>query len=316
MAQHALADNFRYFFKRINPSPTVTAQAASEYNSIKRLLEGDPTLSSPLGAQCYLQGSYGWETAIYDINDVDIVIFCQGLYYPPAQGSVSAPGTSWDRHRIFNAVISALYNDRRYRDKLMPVNSDSMCVKLDLGIKVEMLPVVRNSGNIVTDREPFYLWRPQRNQWELGYASMHRSQLSAKNLTTAGNFIPMIKVMKHLRTMADLNAVSFHVESLLYQIDYRQFVSTPAEYIPRVLSFIAGITAEAVYRERIMTPCGDRDMFTAEEWGFASWQSFHNALCNWAILAEMAASKADRHEAIQWWKRLLGDDYFPWSVSS
>jgi hypothetical protein len=144
MAQHALTDNFRYFFNRINPSSSVTAQASSEYNSIKRVLEGDPTLSSQLSAQCYLQGSYGWETAIHDINDVDVVLFLEGLHYPP--GSVSAPGTSWDRHRIFNAVTSALYSDRRYRDKLKPVNADSMCVKVDLGIKVEILPVVRNSA--------------------------------------------------------------------------------------------------------------------------------------------------------------------------
>ncbi len=266
MAQHALTDNFRYFFKRINPSPSVTTQAASEYNSIKRVLEGDPTLSSPLGAQCYLQGSYGWKTAIHDINDVDIVLFCQGLHYPPVPGSVSAPGTSWDRHRIFSSVISALHSDRRYRDKLMPVNSDSMCVKLDLGIKVEILPVVRNSGNIVTDREPFYLWRPERHQWELGYATTHRSQLSAKNLTTAGNFIPTIKVMKHLRTMGGLDAVSFHIESLLYRIDDNQFLGGPAEYIPRILSFIAGVTAEGCYQQRIMTPCGDRDIFTGDEW--------------------------------------------------
>jgi hypothetical protein len=316
MVQHALSDNFGYFFKRINPSPTITSQAASEYNSIKRVLEADPTLSSELNAQCYLQGSYGWETAIHDINDVDIVLFCQGLYYPSVQRSVSAPGTSWDRQRIFTAVVSALYSDRRYRDKLMPVKSDSMCVKLDLGIKVEILPVVRNSGNIVTDREPFYLWRPERHLWELGYATMHRSHLSVKNLTTAGNFIPIIKVMKHLRTMGGLDVVSFHVESLLYRIDDRQFIGRPAEYIPRVLSFIAGITAEMAYQQRIMTPCGDRDIFTGNEWGFASWQSFHKALCEWAILAQIGASKVDRQEAIQWWKWLLGDDYFPWSVSS
>jgi len=80
-------------------------------------------------------------------------------------------GTPWDRDRVFNAVISALRGDLRYRDKLMPVKPDSMCVKVDLAIKVEILPVVRNIANIVTDREPFYLWRPQRNRWELGYAS-------------------------------------------------------------------------------------------------------------------------------------------------
>jgi hypothetical protein len=64
-----------------------------------------------------------------------------------------------------------------------------------------------------------------------------------------------------------------------------------------------------------MTPCGDRDIFTGDEWTLASWQTFHRALTNWAILARAAASKVNRQEAIQWWKHLLGNDYFPWSVS-
>jgi hypothetical protein len=315
MPQHALTDNFRYFFTHINPSATITSRAASEYNSIKRVLENNPTLRSSLNAQCYLQGSYGWETAIHDINDVDVILFLEGLHFPPTSVGGGA-GTWWGRNRIFQTVISALQGDLRYQHKLMPVKPHSMCVKVDLGVTVEILPVVRNSANVVTDREPFYLWRSQRTQWELGYAGTHRNRLSAKNLITAGNFIPMIKVMKHLRTMASLDAVSFHVESLLYRIDDSLFVGGPAEYIPRVLLFIAGITAEAAYAQRIMTPCEDRYVFTGDEWSWASWHRFHQALTNWAQLGATAASRLDRREAIHWWKLLLGDEYFPWSVNS
>ena len=314
MAQHVLTDNFRYFFTRINPSATITSRAASEYNSIKRVLENHPTLGSDLNAHCYVQGSYGWETAIHDINDVDVILFLEGLHFPPT--SAGGPGTGWDRNRIFKTVISALQGDLRYLHKLMPVKPDSMCVKVDLGIKVEILPVVRNSANVVTDREPFYLWRPERNQWELGYATTHRGYLSAKNLATDGNFIPMIKVVKHLRTRGGLDSVSFHIESLLFRIDNQQFLGRPVEYIPRVLSFIAGIGAEADYRQKIMTPCCDRDIFTASEWTFSAWNAFHKALTSWAILAQIAASQGNREEAIRSWKLLLGDDYFPRSVNS
>ena len=111
MLKHMLTDNFRYFFARINPSATVTSQAASEYNSIKRVLENHPTLGSDLNAHCYGQGSYGWETAIHDINDVDVIPFLEGLHFPPT--SVGGPGTSWDRSRIFvgSMRVISLAND-------------------------------------------------------------------------------------------------------------------------------------------------------------------------------------------------------------
>jgi hypothetical protein len=318
MAVHVLSTNFASFFGSLNPSATSEQRASSQYNSLKSILEGNPSSKSQLDPVCMLQGSYGWQTATHDINDVDIVLLCRGLFLP-ADPLAAAGGYGWSRDRIFGAIESAICADGRYTWKLVPAKPTSMCVKLDLGIKIEILPVVRNAELPVGETEPFYLWRPSTSQWQLGYARRHREYLSFKNRPhnplagtgTDGNFIPMVKVVKHLRDMAGLDAVSFHIETLLYYIANQRFLGSPAVYIPAVLRAITAQRADEWYGQRVMTPCGDRDIFTPTEWTRSSWNSFYEAASMWATLAEIAASNPDRGVAITWWKHLLGSDYFP-----
>jgi len=189
-----------------------------------------------------------------------------------------------------------------------------MCIKLDLGIKVEILPVVYKADNFDSDKEPFRLYRPHRAQWEDGYARYHQAWLTIKNdaARTGGNFIPMIKVLKHLRSVVGLSAVSFHLECLLFSIPDAYFLGSPADYIPAVLNHIASTLAVTWYGTRCMTPCGDRDIFTGEEWTLANWQAFHEFLTKvWAPGSQLASKSSDRAIAIQCWRIVLGEDYFP-----
>jgi hypothetical protein len=248
------------------------------------------------------------------------VLLCRGLSFPPnALALATIPGYRWPRDRIFGAIESAIRGDGRYASKLVPAKPTSMCVKLDLGVKVEILPAVRNANVQAGESEPFYLWRPSSGRWELGYAGRHRECLSYKNRPrnllegtgTDGNFIRMIKVVKHLRDMAGLDVVSFYIETLLYRIGDQCFLGSPAEYIPLVLRAIAAQTADQWYGQRVMTPCGDRDIFTPTEWTRDSWNIFHERVSTWAAMAEIAAANADRSVAITWWQYLLGANCFP-----
>ena len=317
MAVHTLSANFASFFGRLNPSATSEQRASSEYNSLKALLEGHPSLKGPLDPLCFLQGSYGGQTATHDISDIDIVFLCRNLSFPP-NPQISGPGTAWSRDRIFGTIESAIRGDQRYASKLIPTKSTSMCIKLDLGIKVEILPVVRNGALAPGNNEPFYLWRPSAAQWEYGFAMRHREHLSYKNRAgtllgggTNANFIPMVKVIKHLRDLSGIDAVSFYIETLLHSLADHHFHGAPAEYIPAVLRAIAAITADQWYARRLDTPCGDRDIFTAIEWAPHSWITFHSAVSRWALAAGAAAIQTDRSKAISGWQHLFGQNYFP-----
>ena len=119
MAQHALSANFSYFFSRINPSDSFQRTASREHQTITSLIEDANGLARELSPKCFLQGSYKQETAIYTINDVDIVVLCSALNNPVVPGSLgSLYGKTWTRDMIFNTIAAPLLNDGRYRDKV------------------------------------------------------------------------------------------------------------------------------------------------------------------------------------------------------
>jgi hypothetical protein len=77
MAVHGLSRHFGWFFRRLNPSPTFVARASSEYGTVKGLIENPLGPAAALAPHCFLQGSYGQQTAIHTINDVDVVALCR-----------------------------------------------------------------------------------------------------------------------------------------------------------------------------------------------------------------------------------------------
>ena len=305
MAVHSLSDNFAYFFSRINPSPTWVEKASSQYNSIKGVLENATGDIAKLNPKIFLQGSYGRDTAIYAINDLDIVALCD-LWYPPTQGG----GNSWGRNKIFDTLAEPLFNDGRYASKVT-YGPNSMCIKLDLGIKVEILPAVFKSGNKDPDIEPFYLYRPERGQWEQGVAKYHQIYLTEKNRYTNGNFIPMVKVLKHIRSRFDSNAVSFHLECLLHAMTNQLFEGSAADYITQIITTISRHTFTEWQTWNIETPCGDRKLFSNSEWKSSDWLNFHSLLSQIAPILVEATYTNDRSHAVKCWQQVLGESYFP-----
>lgn len=312
MAYHTLSDNFSFFFKRLNPSPSFVTRAVSHHTNITALIVDPHGPASMLSPKCFLQGSYKQDTAIYTINDIDIVVLCE-LWQP---GSGGSGARSWSRDEIFATVAAPLLNDGRYRDKVR-FHSGSMCIKVDLGIKVEILPVVFKTGNNDPQSEPFRLYRVASSQWEDGYARYHQGWLSHKNNfeKTNGNFKPAIKVFKHLRSRFGLETVSFHIECLLYNLPDYLFLGGPADYIPSLLNYIASFSVSDWYSRAVMTPCRERDIFVPSEWKMEGWEKFHELVVLCAKVADLANHEPIKIEAIKKWQVLLGNDFFPEQVS-
>ena len=312
MAVHALSDHFDRFFQIINPSSSFEQTASREHQAITSLIESRAGPAGALEPTCFLQGSYRQQTAIYAINDIDIVALCKA-WYP---GAVLGPGaTVWSRDRLFDTVAAAILADRTYAGKVH-YGPTSMVIKIDLGIKVEVLPVVYQDGASDANFEPFILYRPERHRWEPGYARQHQGLMTLKNtILTGSNFKPTIKVLKHMRTLHGIDAVSFHLECLLHAIDNLVFIGGPADYITNVLMAITSTPAETWYQQGLLTPCQDRNIFTAEEWPYLSWLRFHAEARRWLMLAAAASAAPDRSAAIGWWQQLLGNHYFARTVT-
>lgn len=312
VAVHSLSRQFQSFFGRLNPGSSFEQTASSQHNTIRGLIEDRSGPAAELWPITFLQGSYRQQTATYTINDIDIVALCN-LSYPGAPGGF---GRSYGRDEIFQIIAAPLFADGRYRDKVR-YGSQSMCIKLDLGIKVEILPVVFKAGTTDPNLEPFVLYRPGTGRWEDGYARYHQGWLSNKNgaKRANGNFIPAIKVLKHIRSRFGLQTVSFHIECLLYFLSDEIFFGGPADYIAAILRKIAGHTLEDWYRTVVRTPCGDRDIFTASEWETQHWGKFHEVISACSRLAEVAVATSAESQAIEAWQSILGDDFFPARVA-
>jgi hypothetical protein len=169
------------------------------------------------------------------------------------------------------------------------------------------------SGNNDSDKEPFKLFRPEKSEWEDGYARYHQGWLTWKNSNeqAASNFIPAIKVFKHLRTRYGHYAVSFHIECLLFRLANEHYRGSAPDYLANLLTVIARTSAAEWYGQVLKTPCGDRDVFTSAEWSTDSWFKFHELASTLSVLARAAVDTDDREKAIGLWQTILGKEYFP-----
>jgi hypothetical protein len=95
---------------------------------------------------------------------------------------------------------------------------------------------------------------------------------------TVGNFIPAIKIFKHLRTQFKIEAVSFHIECFLFRLQDSLFLGSPADYLQMLFEYISATSAADWYAAGCLTPCGDRNVFTESEWNLANWTQFHEVI--------------------------------------
>ena len=309
MAYFPLAENFNSFFGNLNPDPTALTRAAREHARVTALIENQSGPAAAISPTCFLQGSYKQQTAIHGINDVDVVALCS-LWQPAPPSSGSGP--TWNRDQIFAIIASSIANDVRFVNKVS-YNANSMCIKVYGDVKIEVLPVVYTTNNNDPGKEPFRLYRPSNGQWSDGFARYHQGFLTWKNKPekTSGNFIPAIKVFKHIRTRFQLQTVSFHIECFLYSLPDALFGGAPTGYLPNLFSHISANTAGAWYARNVLTPCGDRDIFTSGEWNAEGWGKFHQLSEQIANALQSASAATDRDAAIKLWQLVLGDDVFP-----
>lgn len=301
--------NFNKFLKRLNPSPTNVRVASSAHSSIRSLIEDKNGSAGDLRIRSFIQGSYGRDTAIHSINDVDVVALCSLSYTQTANQNT--------RNQIFDTIASSIATNSQYKDKIYYKNH-SMCIKVKLkGVTVEILPALRAGKSF--DYEPFYIYRPKdetnSGYWDKTYARKHQELLTKKNSKTEDSFIPMIKILKHIRLIDNdfeaLDAVSFHIECLLFAIKDSVYTDSTSECIENILASLAGFTPVKAKQSDLKTPCGDELIFSSNKWSDVAYQRFHTAILRWYEIAQEANRTNDADKAITEWQKLLGDTYFP-----
>jgi len=308
---HHLTKNFKHFNKRINPAPTYEKIASRTHRRITHLIEDKNGPAGDLNIKCILQGSYKRDTAIYTINDVDIVALCNLSHKSTANQKT--------RNQIFNIIGKSILEDKTNKDKVK-FRKRSICIKIELeSIKIDILPALKYPGKSM-DFEPFYMFKPDEDEskngvWKQGFAREHQKMITNKNKSTEGNFVPIIKLFKHLRSinskLTRYDAVSYHIECLLYSLKDSIYSGSISQHIESVLHSLSGFTPEKAQKSNIKSPCGDIKLFNHDEWNLQSFSRFYHELKEWNRIVSDANKQDDRDSAIDKWKELLGNDYFP-----
>ena len=245
------------------PSQTTTEQAVSIHRNVRELL-GDSEYAT------LLQGSYKNDTALWDMNDVDIVAVARNVQSGTFSGTSTTNQISWSE--IFDRIERLLQRDSRYQGKW---TRKDKCIRLHTGVNVDIVPAVRIDD---PDSDPiaihsFELSREIKN-WPRG----HYEAAARKSRSTNGNFKQVVRLLKRwTRCWLGTRRVapSYYVECLVYS---QPDASLSGDVASAFVSTAANVSKMRYQSSVLHRLAGDGDLLTSQEWRSGDFQEFQRVL--------------------------------------
>lgn len=153
--------------------------------------------------ETFLQGSYANDTAIADINDVDIVAIAN-----PMTAILTARGSA---NNLFNSIRTALQQGLNYGETIT-VGRKCLTVKLSTK-KADVVPAIRAQTNLNLFNEPILIANQIAN-----YPKTHKERGFTKNKSTNGSYKKVVRMIKNYVNNWGIkaSAPSFYLECLIY----------------------------------------------------------------------------------------------------
>ncbi|MFH1088613.1 MAG: nucleotidyltransferase, partial [Patescibacteria group bacterium] len=195
------------------PSQAKVASVANLQNYIQELL-GDTH-------HTFLQGSYKNDTAISDINDVDIVAVRSTTYSGTFSTQPCDRTILWDQ--IFSEIEYKLGSQSRYN---WTVTRDDKCIKVRGAFNADVVPAVQVNTDPRTD--PIVIYSFKAGQEKINYPRVHYDNGVAKHGATDEAYKPVVRMFKNWTKnhFGDTKVVSSHqIESLVHAAENTCFSS-------------------------------------------------------------------------------------------
>ncbi|MBS0657251.1 MAG: nucleotidyltransferase [Verrucomicrobia bacterium] len=220
--------------------------SAATYQAIKGVLESSQEQFASSQFQVFLQGSYGNDTNVYAESDVDVVIRYDGAYYYDTSFLGEA------EKLLFQANLASVsYPYQTYRQDVMRTLAGAFGASVAPGnnsIKIGASGSLR-SADVVPAFEYRRFTRYQSildNSYIAGIAfirtdgtfianfpKLHSSEATLKHQRTMGNFKPMVRIFKNIRSRLVTagkieagSAPSYFIEGLLFNVPDSYFAGT------------------------------------------------------------------------------------------
>lgn len=269
-----------------------TGPSAARVTAVKKLHAGIRAAldhDSSFYYETFLQGSYRNDTAIADINDVDIVALRKYRESPQ-------PASEWEAE--FQGVAGTL----RYSSRVGgSVSLGDKCVKVAGPINADVVPALA-VGSWETD--PITIYSRRQRSERPNYPRRHYDNGVKKQRWTSNAYKPTVRLFKRwARQYPAMRAPSFYIECAVHSVQSKHFY----EYLP--LSFfgvgveLCGYTSSTY----ISSVAGDKDILTAAEWKPAEFAGFQRRLLSDLKYVSDALDATTHTEAHRLWRLAFGD---------
>ena len=286
-----LPTHFQKFLSNIEPTTNQKAEASTGHATLRTRLEKDDEYKT-FFQDSFLSGSYGRNTAIRPIKDVDIIIVAG---YPEI---------------LWNPSLALAHLRRILTKYYQNVTTQNRSVHVSLSyVEMDIVPAIKANGD--------FLKIPDRaaQNWVLSNPRRHIELNAAINKSRNGMYVPLVKSLKCWRDnrMNDLwKPKSFLLECLVY--DYA--TGSPIDSIPKAIEgFLWYIHNKyKAHREShqsspIIRDIGGTGNDVAKKWTYQEFCNFMDeAYRSWS-LSYNALQSQNETGSIEKWRQLLGDAF-------
>jgi hypothetical protein len=264
------------------PSTTRTSQVQRVHQAIRSAL-GTAQFDT------FLQGSYRNNTAIADINDVDIVALFK------RSGTLTA--SEWENlfsHIAGRVRAAGLGGTASLGDK---------CVKFSGTLKADVVPAMYGT---FSGADPVLIWSRRQRQSRQNFPRTHYDNGVLRNALTP-SYKPTVRLMKRWARQfgrAATTMPSFYLECAVHGVSTTKFDS----YLP--LSFLQVGREICSWNPRtkiLKSVAGDKDVLVTHEWHPQNFNEFKALLEKDLTFVVSAINAATASEANRWWKLAFGE---------
>lgn len=275
------------------PSPTKTKQVAAMQNYIQGLL--GPTHHT------FLQGSYRNDTAVSDINDVDVVAIRLQTFSSVHSTRRFPTSIPWDA--IFAEIEQKLQNQQLYK---WTVNRDDKCIKVRGAFNADVVPAVQVNDDHLID--PIVIYSFNAFTEKLNYPRIHYKNGVQKQAATNNLYKQTVRMFKswaqdHFGASKQIIS-SFKMEALVHGSNNEYFFDDPAaSFLVIANNIIQRLTVQTQAPVVYPSVCGFENIAT--NWDASSRGIFRTKLQESLQFAIEAYEATTQSAAEEKWRKVF-----------
>jgi hypothetical protein len=286
-----LSTDFGALLSSIEPSDTDVADAKDAHEKVRQQLRTDKE-SKDAHKDAFLSGSYARDTAINDINDVDVIWVVD----------IDRSSTPPERVLAWTEAILLKYYKEITRQ------GRSVRAVAAKGVWMDIVPATL----IAADDGP--LWIPDRTAHEW-VATHPKGQIQAKtnkNQATSGYHVQTIKLMKFWRDR--LPTESCKLKSYILESLVHGSIDSPRSHADAVVNVLEGVDRTyGIYCGLNTVPTisdpGYGSVNVAKHWQFKDFNDFMKQVKEAAGTARRAFDSTNEAESRKLWRQIFGPKF-------